>query len=70
MKFKELITELEQLGYVWVRANGGHQIYRHPLANRPMIVPYDNRELGPKIVSRTLKSAAKAIQAGTIQKRA
>lgn len=64
MKFKELVKELEALGYVWDRGNGGHQVFKHPEASRPIVVPQDNREKGHKIVSITLKKAIKYINEG------
>ena len=64
MKFKELVKELEQLGYVWERGNGGHQVFKHPEASRPIVVPQDNKEKGHKIVSITIKKAIKYIDEG------
>lgn len=64
MKFIELVKELEALGYVWVRGNGGHQIFKHPEASRPLVIPQDNREKGHKIVSITIKKAIKYINEG------
>lgn len=64
MKFKELVKELEALGYVWDRGNGGHQVFKHPEASRPIVVPQDNREKGHKIVSITLKKAKAYINEG------
>lgn len=64
MKFKELVKELEALGWTWDRGNGGHQVFKHPEASRPIIVPMDNREKGHKIVSITLKKAIKYVDEG------
>jgi predicted RNA binding protein YcfA (HicA-like mRNA interferase family) len=68
MKFRELVKELKQLGWTWDRANGGHQVFKHPKAIRPIIVPMDNKEKGPKIVQITLKKALKYVEEGIAQK--
>lgn len=70
MKAIELVRELERLGYSWTRGNGGHQIYTHPEASRPIIVPFDNKEKGYKIVLKTIKKAKAAIDEGRILKAA
>jgi predicted RNA binding protein YcfA (HicA-like mRNA interferase family) len=64
MKFKELVKELEALGYQWERGNGGHQVFKHPEASRPIVVPQDNKEKGHKIVSITIKKAKQFIDEG------
>ena len=64
MTFREMVKELEQLGYSWVRANGGHHIFSHPDANRPMVISNDNKEIGPKMVSRNIKKAKRQIVEG------
>lgn len=70
MKAIELVKELERLGYSWTRGNGGHQIYTHPEASRPIVVPFDNKEKGHKIVAKTLKKAIAAIDEGRKLKQA
>jgi len=64
MKAIELVKELERMGYSWTRTNGGHKILVHPEASRPMIVVSDNKEIGHKIVSKTIKKAQAAIAEG------
>lgn len=64
LKAIELVKELEALGYTWSRGNGGHQVFTHPEASRPIVVPFDNKEKGHKIVSKTIKKALRAIDEG------
>ena len=62
MKFRELALELEKLGYSWARGNGGHQIFTHPDAIRPMIISMDNKEIGHVIAQKTIKKAKRNLQ--------
>lgn len=62
MKYRELVKELEDLGYEFDRANGGHMIFSHPMGTRPVIVCRDNKEIGNKIVIKTIKKAKEYIQ--------
>ncbi len=64
MKAIELVKELERMGYSWTRGSGGHQIYTHPEASRPIVIPFDNKEKGYKIVLKTIKKAKAAIDEG------
>lgn len=62
MKYRELVKELEALGYEFSRANGGHMIFSHPMGVRPVIVCRNNKEIGSKIVVKTIKRAKEYIQ--------
>lgn len=61
MKFRQLVKELESLGFVWTRGNGGHQIFTSPIASRAIVVPMDNKEIWSGLAKKYLKQAKLAL---------
>jgi predicted RNA binding protein YcfA (HicA-like mRNA interferase family) len=44
MKYRDIISLIEEDGWVLVRTNGSHRIYKHPI--KPGIVPVPVHSLG------------------------
>ena len=64
MKVKELVRELERLGWTLERIRGSHHVFRHEKASRPMVVPVHGSDI-PEIWAREiLKQAARALREG------
>lgn len=66
MRFKDMVKELELLGYQFSRVKGSHYLYTHALANRPIILCHKSRNntFGPALVSKILSEAKRAIEHG------
>ncbi len=54
---KEMVRLLEANGFVFVRSNGSHRLYRNPQTGRSTIVPYHNKTLKPGTEKNILKQA-------------
>jgi len=54
---KEIIKLLEAHGFVYVRANGSHRLYKNPKTNKSAVVPYHNKELKKGTEQNILKQA-------------
>lgn len=57
MKFRQLVKELEALGFTWDRGNGGHQVFTSPIATRAIVIPMDNREIWNGLARKYIKQA-------------
>jgi len=56
MKPKDLVKQLEALGFVFVRQNGSHAIYRN-LDKKMVVVPMHNRDIPVGTFNAILKDA-------------
>ena len=54
---KEMVKLLEANGFVFVRSNGSHRLYRNPQTGRSTIGPYHNKTLKPGTEKNILKQA-------------
>jgi predicted RNA binding protein YcfA (HicA-like mRNA interferase family) len=62
MKAKELVRELERLGWKLERIKGSHHVFRHEKAARPVVVPLHGNDI-PEIWAKSiLKQAAQALR--------
>lgn len=52
-----MVRLLEANGFVFVRSNGSHRLYRNPQTGRSTIVPYHNKTLKPGTEKNILKQA-------------
>ena len=53
MKYRDIIKLIEQDGWFWKRANGSHQIYKHPTKHGIVVIAYHGAK---DIPEGTLKS--------------
>jgi len=54
---RDLIRELESMGWVLDRVNGSHHVFKH--ANNPgiLVIPHPRRDLGKGLVAAIRKQA-------------
>ena len=57
LKPREMIRLLERNGFVEIRSNGSHRLFRHPETGRMTIVPYHAKELKPGMERKILEQA-------------
>lgn len=57
MTAKEIIKLLEQNGFEYIRSNGSHRLYRNPVTNKSVIVPFHSGTLKPGTEKNILKQA-------------
>lgn len=57
MKPKEMVAKLKKNGFVFVRANGSHHLYRNPETNKQTTVPIHSKELKKNLEETILKQA-------------
>ena len=54
---KEMIKLLEQNGFVYMRSNGSHRLYKNKQTGKIAIVPYHSGTLAPGTEKNILKQA-------------
>ena len=57
MKPQEMIRLLKKNGFVELRTNGSHRLFRNPETGRTTTVPFHSKELKPGIERAILKEA-------------
>ena len=57
MKPQEMIRLLKKNGFVELRTNGSHRLFRNPKTGRTTTVPFHAKELKPGIERAILKQA-------------
>lgn len=70
MKIRQMVKELEAIGYTFVGQTGGHMRFTHPDAIRPYIISNNNEEIGPVQAKSNIKKAYRAIDEGRKLKQA
>jgi predicted RNA binding protein YcfA (HicA-like mRNA interferase family) len=61
MKAKELVRELERMGWRLERIKGSHHVFQHEKSARPVVVPMHGSDI-PEIWARSiLKQAARSL---------
>ncbi len=54
---REMIQLLEQHGFRYVRSNGSHRLYKNPVSNITVVVPFHNKALKKGTEQNILKLA-------------
>ena len=58
MKVRELIRQLEQDGWIGVRQQGSHRVFRHPIKRGILVVPmHSNQDVHTGTLQAILKKA-------------
>lgn len=57
MKSRDLIKEVEKVGWVLVRVKGSHHQFKHPKHKLPLTIPHPKKELGIGLVKAIKKQA-------------
>lgn len=65
MKFKDIVRELETLGYSLARIKGSHHIFQHPMCIKPYIIMHNtkSKDLGHSETQRYIREANRNILA-------
>jgi predicted RNA binding protein YcfA (HicA-like mRNA interferase family) len=64
MKIRQMVKELEAIGYVFTGQTGGHMRFEHPDAIRPYVISNNNEEIGPVQAKSNIKKAMRQIAEG------
>jgi predicted RNA binding protein YcfA (HicA-like mRNA interferase family) len=66
MRFREVVKELEKLGFTFDRVSGSHYLYKHVDGLRPIILCHkaNNHTFGITLVNKIIKEAKLSIVMG------
>lgn len=55
---KQMETLLKQHGFEYLRSNGSHRMYQHPVTHRQAVIPFHAKDLKPGTERNIRKQAA------------